>query len=378
MNVEGNEDISDDELDNAQEDESPEASSILSPASKRAKKRQAAARNKRAKQEAKQQAEQQQQQSSSTSNNKSVPGLHIKSPAPNGKLKAASSAASSATSSDLQQSTAKTNGASSGKGLPAPPTFVNDSASINGRLAVNPSAVPAASKLGDPFLQQTGAAASSSSSQASTSGASSSLLSATRPSLPTLVSSTSTTTTTNANSYAASAATETEGEEEDTSLLLDGDDESTSSASEAEDGDEDISREEQGNLAEPPTPRPAPPKVFVNTATDAANAIKSGTSSALNAVAQSSITPTSLQNLAATAKDSELLKSDDTVDAAAAAAQAYGSDHDPSKKWKSVITRTIWTLVMIVGFAGTFLFSRCFCHVLPYLGILTDCLFLVI
>lgn len=333
VNVEGSEEISDDELDNAQEDESPEASSILSPASKRAKKRQAAARNKRAKQEAKLQAEQQQAKPSE----KSAPALHVKPFASNGTLKAASSASSS--TSDLQQSAVKSNGASSKeKGLAPPPTFVNDNTSINGRLAAD-SAVPAGSRLGDPFLQQ------AASSRASTSAAAA----------PPPASSSSTTA---ATSYAASAATETE-EEEDTSLLLDGDDESSSSSEAEEEGD--ISREED-ERAEPPTPRPAPPKVFVNTVSEAADVIKSGTSTALNAVSQSSIAPAPVQNLAASAKDSEVLKSDDTV---AAAAQAYGSDHDPSKKWKSVITRTVWTLVMIIGFAGRFL-SSCNCQFCMY------------
>lgn len=302
VSVEGNEDLSDDELDTPQDDESPEASSILSPASKRAKKRQAAARNKRAKQEAKQ------QQAPESQPSKSIPGLTVKPSASN--LKSASSQ-SAVNGQQQQQQTTKANGAS--QSLPAPPTFVSDSAAMNGRLASETAASASSSngpKLGDPFLQS------------SSSGA--------------------------AADYAASAATETE--EEDTSLLLDEDDESSSS-SEAEDDEGDISMQsrEDASRAEPPTPRPAVSKPVMKAVTDATASLKSGTNSALNAVAQSSAVPNNVQKLAASARDSEVLK---PVEAGDATAQPYGSDHDPSKKWKSVVTRTVWTLVMVIGFSG--------------------------
>lgn len=38
--------------------------------------------------------------------------------------------------------------------------------------------------------------------------------------------------------------------------------------------------------------------------------------------------------------------------------QNYGTDHDPSKKRQSVITRIIWSLVMVSGFIGTSLPAR--------------------
>ena len=219
----------------------------------------------------------------------------------------------------------KTNGAaSSEKGLPAPPTFVSDGASANGRLAVD-HAVSASSsagpRLGDPFLKA--------SNQASTSAAA--------------------TPSAQAN-YAASAATDTETEEEeDQSLLLDEDDESSSSSEgeEKDYGDISLQSREEDNLAEPPTPRPAPPKLSIDAAADKAASLQNGANSALNSVAKDSDMPTSVQNLAASAKEGDVLESENP-----APAVAYGSDHDPSKKWKSVITRTVWTLVMIVGFAG--------------------------
>lgn len=321
MNVEGDTTISDEEPDTPQDDESPEASSILSPASRRAKKRQAAARNKRAKLEAKQQA------SSSSVPAKTVPGLHVKPQSSQSTLRNASLSSTSSSPAvngqqQQQQSAPKTNGASSTE-KPLP-TIVNDSASIDGRLAAD-SAAPSSSSsgphLGDPFLTVQQQSQQPASSQASSSAAPS--------------------------NYAASAATETE--EEDASILLDGDDESSSSSDQEDyEGDVSLQQAEKQNLAEPPTPRPAPPKTVLNAAGNAATALKSSTSSALNAIAQSSAVPPSVQDLAASAKDSDLLK----TETAAANAQQYGSDHDPSKKWKSVVTRTVWTLVMIAGFCG--------------------------
>lgn len=336
MNVEGDNDLSDEELGSAQdEDDSPDASSILSPASKRAKKRQAAARNKRAKMEAKQQ---QQQQTSTTSQQpaKSVPGLLVKPASSSSTLKAAASAVNGQT-----PSSSKTNGASSsstsGKSLPTPPTFVSDSASINGRLAADSTAsssAPASGKaqLGDPFITTTQQQASTSSSS-SLHPASASAYTSQAPS------------STAGTDYAASATTETE-DEQDASILLD-DDESSSSSSEEEEGDASLIESEKANLEEPPTPRPAPPKSVLKAVDQAANSMKSGASSALNAVAQSSAVPSAVQDLATSAKDSDVLKSGETT-----ATAQYGSDHDPSKKWKSIVTRTVWTLVMIAGFCG--------------------------
>lgn len=338
VNVEGDNDVSDDEVNSAaqDEDDSPE-SSILSPASKRAKKRQAAARNKRAKMEAKQQQASSQPQSSSAAG-KSIPGLNVKPASSSSTLKAAA-AGTAAAAVNGGQLAAKTNGASSSstsssasKSLPLPPTFVEDNASIDGRLAADSSSSNAKeAHLGDPFLttQKQQQQPSTSSLQIPSNHASQAPSSSSAA----------------GTDYAASATTETE-DEQDASILLDDDD--TSSVSSSEEGDASLVEDEKANLAEPPTPRPAPPKSALKAVDDATSAIKSGTSSALNAISQSSAVPSAVQDLAASAKESDALKPVDT----AAANAAYGSDHDPSKKWKSVVTRTIWTLVMIAGFCG--------------------------
>lgn len=339
VNVEGDNDVSDDEVNSAaqDEDDSPE-SSILSPASKRAKKRQAAARNKRAKMEAKQQQASSQQQQSSSAAGKSIPGLNVKPASSSSTLKAAA-AGTAAAAVNGGQSAPKTNGASSSstsssasKSLPLPPTFVEDNAPIDGRLAADSSSSNAKeAHLGDPFLttQKQQQQPSTSSLQIPSNHASQAPSSSSAA----------------GTDYAASATTETE-DEQDANILLDDDD--TSSVSSSEEGDASLVEDEKANLAEPPTPRPAPPKSALKAVDDATSAIKSGTSSALNAISQSSAVPSAVQNLAASAKESDALKPVDT----AAANAAYGSDHDPSKKWKSVVTRTIWTLVMIAGFCG--------------------------
>lgn len=106
-------------------------------------------------------------------------------------------------------------------------------------------------------------------------------------------------------------------EEEDVSLLMD-----ESSSSEEEEGEQQPSNES----AEPATPK-AVQRAFKSTAHDA------------------------LVN----GKGAEALEQDEDKAAAAGASQEplqYGSDHDPNKKMKAVVTRTVWTLVMIAGFCA--------------------------
>lgn len=142
---------------------------------------------------------------------------------------------------------------------------------------------------------------------------------------------------------------------EDTSLLVDGDSSSSSSEN------------EQGIVEQPQRLEPATPKASQRsfTAAKASAAVQSTAHGALDAVASSNAIP---ETIAEQAEDVQETVQQNEGDAAALGASQqplhHGSDHDPSKKWKSVVTRTVWTLIMIGGFCTLVVMGH------PYLIIL--------
>ena len=129
---------------------------------------------------------------------------------------------------------------------------------------------------------------------------------------------------------------------EDTSLLVDGDSSSSSSEDEQQ-------QEVQNAKLEPPTPR-ASQRTFTDKASAAAQSTAHG---ALESVKESNAVPEAMSEQADEAQDS--VEQNEKEAAALGASQKpvdHGSDHDPTKKWKSIITRTVWTLIMIAGFCG--------------------------
>lgn len=136
---------------------------------------------------------------------------------------------------------------------------------------------------------------------------------------------------------------------EDTSLLIDEDEESSTAASESEAEPEDlpagVRTPENGPNGHDDlrTPRASNAKdgVFMR----AQKSMDETAHNALSEVTKSDAAPEGVKEVAKQAKD--------IAAAPAPQGQPHGSDHDPSKKWKAVITRTIWTLLMIAGFCGT-------------------------
>lgn len=137
---------------------------------------------------------------------------------------------------------------------------------------------------------------------------------------------------------------------EDTSLLVDGDSSSSSSTSEDEqEARLDGQQQQQQRQFEPATPR-ASSRTFTTKATAALQSTAHG---ALESVSKSNAVPDAVNEQAEEAQDA--VEQDEKTAAALGASQKpvdHGSDHDPTKKWKSIITRTVWTLIMIAGFAG--------------------------
>lgn len=137
-------------------------------------------------------------------------------------------------------------------------------------------------------------------------------------------------------------------EEEDMSLLIEDD---SSTASEMG-GDAHDERDESyiveaspstpdgrisANDYEAKTPRAFQANSFVEAQAGARGAVQQGIDVASSGTAL---------------KQSSQIQAKSTIGQLDQAVAAYGQDHDPTKKWKSIATRTIWTLVMIGGFCG--------------------------
>ena len=125
-------------------------------------------------------------------------------------------------------------------------------------------------------------------------------------------------------------------EDEDVSLLIDGDEDSSSSAGEGS---------VAARIFEPDTPK-AERQRPAGVAAAMRAGLQQNAGEALSSIMQSDVVPGSISQSAERIKESSVVKEGQT------GKQNYGTDHDPTKKWKAIMTRTIWTLIMILGFAG--------------------------
>lgn len=303
MQVEGDDDGSENEEGGPSEAaaDSSGPSSILSPTSKRARKRAVAARNKRLAKEAKEAASAAaaaaatsgtttMNGSSSAKHQKTVPPTFVSQPGPAKPVAAQS------------REKVQAGGTKAPGGL-IPPTFVGSSAASQ----------PAADK---PFLASSAAqAADPASSPAVDSQASSKAVEK------------------EASQVQFSDEEESEEEDPDASVLVDEDEELTASSAASQDEGEEEEESEDGD--------------------DSAMTPKQERSAAFEAAAATSGEDAPLTaKVAGDGKDSSSLSTQQTGPAQGENALQYGTDHDPSKKRASVVTRTVWTLIMIGGFIG--------------------------